>query len=179
MKEIKLMSKPGLALIAITAISVSVAVQASLSSYYSIQSADAQQHRIPFELDAVRRFDTTTVIPGETNAVEVSCEPGETRTGGGFVTQNPEDVQIISNNPTGEDSWVVGATNTGDVERGYVAHVVCAILITSQGTPPGLTAEEATTTTTEEEEEATDEAATDEEVQEEQQPAEEEEEEEE
>jgi hypothetical protein len=64
MHKIKLMSKRGLALIAITTISVAVAVQAS--SYYQIQAADAQQR---LQNNSVR---SETIVDGQVKTQDLA-----------------------------------------------------------------------------------------------------------
>jgi hypothetical protein len=158
MQQIKLMSKLGLAVIAITAISVAMGVQA-----YYIQAADAQV-RLPNNsvrtetivngqvqtddlangavtsdklasgavgLTTTFRTGQENVPAGVNSVINANCNDGEVVTGGGysFGSVFDRDVEIFLSAPEG-NSWRVFADNHHASESALVtAYAVCATLV--------------------------------------------------
>jgi hypothetical protein len=110
MQQIKLMSKLGLALIAITAISVAVAIQA-----YNIQAADAQA-KLPN--NSVR---TETIVNGQVQTQDIGdgtiqeqdIADGVIPDGGGALP-NVHTVTKVDSSDPGEELFVFIACPTGE-----------------------------------------------------------------
>lgn len=152
MQQIKLRSKFGLALIAVIAISVAVATQAS--SYY-IQAADAQA-KLPnnsvrsetivdgqvkaqdiaagvipdgggaVELVVVERTVQGSIPANEFEATTVSCNSDETVVGGGFAKVSSL-TDVFNSNKEG-NGWEAGAFNSESFTQIFHVFAECAHL---------------------------------------------------
>ena len=144
MKQIKLISKLGLTVIAITAIAVAVAIQA-----YNIQAADAQAKlpnnsvtsqtivngqvqtqdlasgAIQLNIHEVRG-EVLTLDPGRTGTAIAFCPDGEILTGGGFETDYGVRVGASAQRGNGDNAWVVeGANDVGSIPLHMEAAAYC------------------------------------------------------